>query len=80
MSIASESLSLNWFDYIVYKVVSKTSETRFTLDKYDVEYMLNLYEAIELDAYFAELGVYNTEMKRKEEETRRSIQKYIPRG
>lgn len=79
MSIASESFSLNWFDYLLYKVVSKTSETRYTLDYYDVEYILNLYEAIELNNYLDELKSYNSEMKRKEDEKAQSMKKYIGR-
>lgn len=51
----------------MFKVVSKTSETRASLDMYDLDYIMKLYEAISLQEYMESLHHYD-QMKRIEEE------------
>lgn len=77
MEIASKSLSLNWFDIIIYKIISKTSETRASLELYDIDYMLNINEAIELESYLESLQYKNADIKtaqaKKEAEMKRLL-------
>ena len=55
MDLAQDTTSLRWWDYIIAKVVTETSETRYSLDQYDLEYLMNLYEVISLKDYMESL-------------------------
>jgi len=67
MDVARKSSSLTWYDYMFFRVVSETSETRYTLDQYGVEYFLQLHEAIALKEYIQDLGNKDLEVKRQNE-------------
>lgn len=59
MELAKKSFSLDWWWIILNKVVTTTSETRWSLDQYDVDYLMNLYEAISLEDYLKSLQTYD---------------------
>lgn len=65
MDAASNTSSLSWTDYMMFRIVSETSETRQSLDEYGVEYFLKLYEAITLKEYLDSLRLTDIEIKRE---------------
>lgn len=67
MEVASSTTSVSWWEWILFKVVTKTSETRYSLDQYDLDYTMKLYEAISLQEYMESLHQYDN-LKRIEEE------------
>lgn len=56
-----------------FKVVSETSETRQSLDEYDVDYFLKLHEAISLKDYLEELRFKDIEIKRNNEKNQPKV-------
>lgn len=52
---------------MLYKVVSKTSETRSSIDKYDMDYLFQLYEAISFDEHIEKL--YSVEQESRQVQT-----------
>lgn len=51
MDIASETLSLTWWKVIIFKVIKNTSETMDSLDRYGVDYLMDIFEYISFDEY-----------------------------
>ncbi|BBK09277.1 hypothetical protein [Klebsiella phage 05F01] len=51
MDIASETLSLTWWKVIIFKVIKNTSETMESLDRYGVDYLMDVFEYISFDEY-----------------------------
>lgn len=47
------------------KITYKTSETRESLDKYDIQYMLSIYEYIELQDYLESKVQEDANIKRE---------------
>lgn len=79
MSVATETLSLKWWEIILCKVVSKTSETRATLDMYGVDYLMKMYEWMCYEDYIQALQSKDHQMKRKQEATLAQVQKLMPK-
>lgn len=67
MELARKSSTLKWWDFIWFKIVKATHETRWSLDQYDSEYFMNLYEAISLEEYTKDLYQYDMDEKRETE-------------
>lgn len=67
MELARKSSTLKWWDFIWFKLVKITHETRWSLDQYDSEYFMNLYEAISLEEYTKDLYQYDIDEKRETE-------------
>lgn len=59
MEIASETTSLTWWDLIVGKVITKTNESMWSLDQYDLAYTMKLYEYVTLQEYIESLYNYD---------------------
>jgi hypothetical protein len=57
---------------MLYRIVSKTSETRISLDQYDLRYMFSLYEAIDLEDYIELLRMKDAEAKALAERQQKS--------
>lgn len=55
MEIASETLSLTWWQIVLFKVIKNTSETRYSLDAYGVDYLMDMFEYISFDEYMTAL-------------------------
>lgn len=66
MEIANKTSSLSWVDYMFFRIVSETSETRQSLDEYDIGYFLKMYEAITLKEYMESLRLTDIEIKRNQ--------------
>lgn len=49
-----------------FRIVSETSETRQSLDEYDIGYFLKMYEAITLKEYMESLRLTDIEIKRNQ--------------
>ena len=73
MEVARKSSSLTWYDYMFFKIVSETSETRSSLDEYGIEYFLQLHEAIALKEYLVSLEYRDIEVKRNEEKLKPKV-------
>ncbi|HBT0444898.1 TPA: hypothetical protein MCM29_005577 [Klebsiella pneumoniae] len=73
MDVARKSSSLTWYDYMFFKVVSETSETRYSLDQYGIDYFLQLHEAIALKEYIRDLEYRDIEVKRLSEKNKPKI-------
>lgn len=74
MEEAEKTLTLKWYEIILCKVVKNTSETRSTLDKYGVDYLLGMYEYLTYEDYIEALYSKNTSIKRKQEEKASQMQ------
>ncbi len=55
------------------KIVSETSETKHSLDFYDVGYLLSLYEGLTLKSYIEGLYMRDSTLKQKEAEQQRKM-------
>ena len=75
MDLATESLSISWWDFILGKVVMETSETRYSLDQYDLAYVMNLYEMLTYKEYMESLRVHDQTLKVEKERVLSRISK-----
>lgn len=75
MDLASTTSSLKWWDYILAKVVTETSETRHSLDQYGVDYMMDLYEMISLKEYMESLRQFDQITKLENEKMLQHLSK-----
>lgn len=57
---------MSYWDTMYLKIVKETSETRASLDCYDIEYFFNLYEGLTLDDYVDGLLKKDSLMKQEE--------------
>lgn len=64
MEVAASTLSLTWYEIILCKVIKNTSETRYTLDQYGVDYLMKLYEYLCFEEYTEALYAKDSDIKR----------------
>lgn len=68
---------MTWIDFIYFKIITETSENRTSLDNYDINYFLSIYEGLTLKEYISSLYMRDTEIKRKEAETAATAKKLM---
>ncbi len=65
MEIANTTASFSWSDAMYLKIIKETSETRASLDCYDIDYFLNIYEGLMLSDYLDALAKKDMVMKQE---------------
>lgn len=68
MTIAAESTGFSRWDLMFYRISKATGETRQSLDRYGIDYLLNLNEILDLEDYMKQLELrdsHSKELQRK---------------
>lgn len=63
IEIAQETASFRWWDYLIYRITTKTSETLYSLDKYNIDYLLKQAEIIDHEDYVRALHRKDSDQK-----------------
>lgn len=77
MDFANKTSSLSWVDFMYFKIITETSENRYSLDNYDINYFLNIFEALSLKEYISSLQMHDSVMKREQIEKASAMKKLL---
>lgn len=77
IEIASNTLTLKWYEIILARVVKSTSETLSSLDKYGVDYLLKLYEYLTYEDYIEALHVRDTRIKKEQAKQAKTLGDFL---
>lgn len=66
MGIAASTTGFSRWDLMFYRISKATGETRQSLDRYGIDYLLNLNEILDLEDYIHSLEIKDGRLKEEQ--------------